>query len=114
MESPAGLSGASAPRVALPEEGAALASAVLAAVVVVSLVFAFFFLGPFSVALSAATESVLSVTNALVPNTVEARKIARDRRAIFFFVSRDLLSNDKKFRFLQFTPIISGRWSRSV
>jgi hypothetical protein len=114
MESPAGLSGASAPRVALPEEGAALASAVLAAVVVVSLVFAFFFLGPFSVVLSAATESILSVTNALVPNKVEARKIARDRRAIFFFVSRDLLSNDKKFRFLQFMPIIPGRWSRSV
>ena len=87
----------------------AFASAVFVSLVFVSLTFATFVLGPFMFALSAATESVRAAATAAKASKLVARKIARDRSATFLFDSRDLLSSNKKFTVLRFTPIISGR-----
>src|SRR3984957_682387 len=106
MASPAGLSGVSVLRATSLGARLPVASLVFAAVVLESLVFTTFVLGPFRFALSAATESIRATLTGPTPSKLAARRIARARRAIFFFGSRDLFSNGKRFRFLQFTPII--------
>src|ERR1700743_3079667 len=99
-ESPLGLSGVSALLAELPAEGVAFESVVFALVA-----FAFFVLGPFISALPAAGEWIGAALTGPTPSKLAARKTARDRSAIFFFDSLDLLSSNKKFLSFDSRPL---------